>query len=324
MPTVCFRIMSSHAHSHTHNACVCKTLSCQVPDGECAAGTELSRPKTNTWTFLNLTHSWHIHVSVCASFFLHLDTMYTLTNRKWCQSLSPGRQRRLLRYCDSGFLFLSFSSAPLSHGLTQIDTSPSVAGVHPSLNHWPALGARLSFTLSSSHSLSPSPSICRYLTIELLAPARAHKFFSISFINSTNVHGSIWWTVVLNKMVNKLTSSHDALIVWQTSTLVILNQCLRNHTSRRAHLMFFIIHTGASHQLHSPREVWFQLGSLYFPTVTHDVSMSSPQNLYRNNLWFYQRTWNQLGLDLAAYVCMLKEKIIILWFGLKDEVIRIW
>lgn len=58
--------------------------------------------------------------------------IYTLTNRKWCQSLSPGRQRRLLRYRDSGFLFLSFSSAPLSHGLTQIDTSPSVAGVHPS------------------------------------------------------------------------------------------------------------------------------------------------------------------------------------------------
>lgn len=125
--------------------------------------------------FFSFTPSW----TLCTH-------TYTLTNRKWCQSLSPGRQKRLLRYHDSGFLFLSFSSAPLSHGLTQIDTSPSVAGVHPSLNHLPALGARLSFTLSSPHSLtlSPSPSICLYLTTELLVPVWAHKFFTISFINS--------------------------------------------------------------------------------------------------------------------------------------------
>lgn len=38
--------------------------------------------------------------------------VYTLTNRKWCQSLSPGRLRRLLRYRDSGFLFLSFFLSP--------------------------------------------------------------------------------------------------------------------------------------------------------------------------------------------------------------------
>lgn len=159
--------------------------------------------------------SWHVHVSVCAFFFFlhfgHCVHTRTFTNRKWCQSLSPGRQRRLLRYRDSGFLFLSFSSAPLSHGLTQIDTSPSVAGVHPS--HPLITGRpsepRLSFTLSSSLSLSPSPSICLYLTIELLAPVWAHKFFSISFNKSKNVHRSMWWTVVVNKMVTKVTSNHD-------------------------------------------------------------------------------------------------------------------
>lgn len=106
------------------------------------------------------TFMTHPRISLCLffSFFFTLEHCVH-TNRKWCQSLSPGRQRRLLRYRDSGFLFLSFSSTPLSHGLTQIDTSPSVAGVHPSLNHRPALGAQLSFTLSSSHSLSLSVSI---------------------------------------------------------------------------------------------------------------------------------------------------------------------
>lgn len=75
----------------------------------------------------------------------------TLTNRKWCQPPSPGRRRRLLSYCDRGFLFRSFSSAPLSHGLAQIDTGPSVAGAHPShpLISGLPLRARLSLTFSS-------------------------------------------------------------------------------------------------------------------------------------------------------------------------------
>lgn len=161
-------------------------------------------------TFI-MTHSL-IRVSFFFFFTLgHCVYTYTLTDRKWCQSLSPGRQRRLLRYHDSGFLFLSFSSAPLSHGLTQIDTSPSVAGVHPShplITGRPSEPGLASLYLPHFHSVSrsPSPSICLYLTAELLAPVWAHKFFSISFINSKNVHTSIWWVLTVNKSESILTS----------------------------------------------------------------------------------------------------------------------
>lgn len=116
-----------------------------------------TQPHMQTWCFhlknQNTLRTWsckNTHTCTCDTFTYHfvqfffffffIHTLghcvytYTLTNRKWCQSLSPGRQRRLLRYRDSGFLFLSFFPQPLcfSHGLSQIDTSPSVAGVHPS------------------------------------------------------------------------------------------------------------------------------------------------------------------------------------------------
>jgi len=147
-----------------------------VPDGCLSCRAELSRTAHDVFTYLGLGHT----VYTC-----------TLTNRKWCQTLSPGRQRWLLRYRDSGFLFLSFCSALLSHGLTQIDTSPSVAGVHPShslITGRPSEPSLASLYLPLPRSLSPSPSISRYLTCELLAPVWAHKFFSISFIKGKNVH----------------------------------------------------------------------------------------------------------------------------------------
>lgn len=140
----------------------------------------------------------HACISLCIFLFFTLGhivhTHNTLTNRKWCQSLSPGRQRRLLRYRDSGFLFLCFSSAPLSHGLTQIDSSPSVDGVHPShplITGQPSEPSLASLYLPLSHSHTLSISVYLPLSIELLAPVWAHTFFSISFINSKNVHKSL-------------------------------------------------------------------------------------------------------------------------------------
>lgn len=148
----------------------------------CRAEPAVHEEEKRTWTLLNLTHTFTTHsgIGLCRVFFFFVVTLghcvhtrtYTLTNRKWCQSLSPGRQRRLLRYRDSGFLFLSFSSAPLSHGLTQIDTSPSVAGVHPShplITGRPSEPGLASLYLPLSLPLSPSPSICLYLTIRAIS-----------------------------------------------------------------------------------------------------------------------------------------------------------
>lgn len=135
------------------------------------------------WTLLNLAYSWHVSV-----FFFFCNAWTLCTHSPTGCDVSPCHlgdrdgcyDTVTVVSCFWGFFFLQ---CHFSHGLPQIDTSPSVAAVHPALNHWRAIGARLSFTLSSSCSLSPSPSICHYLSIELLAPARAHKIFSISSIN---------------------------------------------------------------------------------------------------------------------------------------------
>lgn len=127
---------------------------------------------TNTWTLC--THR------------------YTLTNRKWCQSLSPGRQT----VAKIPWQWVLVSERFLRPALTQTDTSSSVAAVHPSHS---LITGLTHFIFLSLRSLSPSPSICLHLTSSLLAPVGAHKFFSISFINSEHVHGSMWWTAGLIK-----------------------------------------------------------------------------------------------------------------------------
>lgn len=108
MPTVCFRISSiacelSPVHRQTRAGC--------APRG----GTGAERK--GRMTHLNFSVS-HMFNDTCQ--FMQSPPppkerghcVYTLTNRKWCKSLSPGRLRRLLRYRDSGFLFLSFFLSP--------------------------------------------------------------------------------------------------------------------------------------------------------------------------------------------------------------------
>lgn len=76
---------------------------------------------------------------------------------------------------------LFFSSAPLSHGLTQIDTSPSVAGVHPS--HPLITGRpsepRLSFSylpLSLSVSLRLSLSLSHHRAISACLSSQVFQY----------------------------------------------------------------------------------------------------------------------------------------------------
>lgn len=152
-PRTCPR-SAVETRTHTHDAHEWNHAQMALPSGTWRpARTFVTRSRTSPVLFWTLcTHS---------------------TNRKWCQSLSPGRQRRLLRYRDSGFLFLSFSSAPLSHGLAQIDTGPSVAGVHPSLNQWPGP----SKPGLASLCLPRARSVCRYLTVEQLTLLRFLSIF---------------------------------------------------------------------------------------------------------------------------------------------------
>lgn len=116
-------LLLKRAPACTHDACKFSPAhqlvhSRHVSDGDMGAEAEsaCNQKREHTWTSLNLTHTFETVTFrfVCVCFFLNTWTLciHIHTNRKWCQSLSPGRRRRLLRYRDSGFLFLSFFLSP--------------------------------------------------------------------------------------------------------------------------------------------------------------------------------------------------------------------